>query len=78
MYNRDPRDDLPDVRDGLTRRERVVLWCLSELQKERGDRHVPTGMLYGSVVEYVNRGLSSMRAKNYRSSMRGVWKSSIS
>ncbi len=51
MYNRDPRDDLPDVRDGLTHRERVVLWCLSALQKERGDRHVPTGMLYGSVVE---------------------------
>ncbi len=54
MYNRDPRDDLPDVRDGLTHRERVALWCLSALQKERGDRHMPTGMLYGSVVEYVN------------------------
>jgi hypothetical protein len=47
---RDPREGLPDVRDGLTRRERVVLWCLSELQKERGGRHVPTEMLYGSVV----------------------------
>ncbi len=54
MYNRDPCDDLPDVRDGLTHRERVVLWCLSALQQERGDRYVPTSMLYGSVVEYVN------------------------
>src|SRR5690606_30100754 len=49
---RDARNDLPDVRDGLTRRERIVLWCLSELQKERENRHVPTAMLYGSVVEY--------------------------
>ena len=39
------------VRDGLTHRERIVLWCLSALQKEHGNRHVPTGMLYGSVVE---------------------------
>jgi hypothetical protein len=62
MYNRDPRDDLPDVRDGLTRRERIVLWCLSELQKERGDRHVPTGMLYGSVVEHVNMTVDEMQS----------------
>ncbi|MFO0760231.1 MAG: hypothetical protein U0359_27365 [Byssovorax sp.] len=48
------RDDLPDVRDGLTRRERVVLWQLAELQKERGDRFVPTAQLYGRVVEHVS------------------------
>ncbi len=58
---RDARDDLPDVRDGLTRRERLVLWCLSELQKERGDRHVPTAMLYGSVVEYVDMSVEEMQ-----------------
>ena len=34
MSNRDPRDHLPDVADGLTHRERVVLWCLSDLQQE--------------------------------------------
>ncbi len=62
MYNRDPRDDLPDVRDGLTHRERVVLWCLSALQKERGDRNVPTGMLYGGVVEYVNMSVDEMQS----------------
>ena len=58
---RDPREGLPDVRDGLTRRERVVLWCLSELQKERGGRHVPTAMLYGSVAEYVDMSVEEMQ-----------------
>ncbi|VUD68860.1 hypothetical protein TDB9533_04219 [Thalassocella blandensis] len=32
----DDLDQLPDVRDGLTRRERIVLNCLSELQRELG------------------------------------------
>jgi hypothetical protein len=62
MHNSDSYDYLPDVRDGLTRRERIVLRCLSELQKERGDRHVPTGMLYGSVVEYVNMTVDEMQS----------------
>lgn len=43
---------LPDVRDGLTRKERVVLYVLHETQKERGDRNVPTAMLWGRVCEY--------------------------
>jgi hypothetical protein len=46
--------ELPDVRDGLTRTERVVLWQLSEAQKARGGRNVPTAELYGRVVEYVD------------------------
>lgn len=52
----DPRllDRLPDVRDGLTRLERVILWQLHMTQKERNDRNVPTAMLYGRVVEHVN------------------------
>jgi len=62
MRDHDHRDHLPDVRDGLTHRERVVLWCLSELQKERGDRNVPTGMLYGSVVERVNMTVEEMQS----------------
>src|ERR1700759_3898735 len=45
-------DRLPDVRDGLTRRERVVLYVLYKTQKERGDRNVPTAMLWGRVCEY--------------------------
>ncbi len=52
--NVDAFDNLPDVRDGLTRRERIVLICLDEIQKERGGRDVPTAMLYGRVVEHVN------------------------
>ncbi|MBL9027887.1 MAG: hypothetical protein JNL21_37190 [Myxococcales bacterium] len=47
-------DRLPDVRDGLTRVERVVLWQLSVLEKELGGRMVPTAMLYGRVVEHVD------------------------
>ena len=47
-------DNLPDVRDGLTRKERIVLYCLHQLQKERGGGNAPTAMLYGRVVEYVN------------------------
>ena len=47
-------ENLPDIRDGLTRKERIVLYCLDQLQNERGERNVPTAMLYGRVVEYVN------------------------
>jgi hypothetical protein len=49
---KDIRDFLPDVRDGLTRQERVVLWVLHETQKERGGRDVPTAMLWGRVCEH--------------------------
>jgi hypothetical protein len=51
---RPPLDELPDVRDGLTRVERVVLHVLNEARAEFGERHVPTALLYGRVVEYVN------------------------
>jgi hypothetical protein len=47
-------DDLPDIRDGLTRLERAILLKLAELQEEWGDRNVPTAQLYGRVVEVVN------------------------
>ena len=36
MSPHDPRDYLPDIRDGLTHRERIVLECLHALQQERG------------------------------------------
>lgn len=45
-------DRIPDVRDGLTREQRVVLYVLSQLQRERGDRNVPTALLWGRVCEY--------------------------
>ncbi|MGF1469351.1 MAG: hypothetical protein ACFCGT_24800 [Sandaracinaceae bacterium] len=47
-------DRLPDVRDGLTRLERVILWQLAETEAELGGRSVPTAMLYGRVVEHVD------------------------
>jgi hypothetical protein len=45
-------DRIPDVRDGLTREQRVVLYVLHQLQQERGDANVPTPMLWGRVCEY--------------------------
>ena len=59
-------DKIPDVRDGLTREERVVLYVLNETQKERGDRNVPTAMLWGRVCEhfYISpEDLSAMLAR---------------
>lgn len=50
----DELNNLPDVRDGLTRKERIVLYCIHELQKERGGRDAPTVMLYGRVLEHIN------------------------
>ena len=62
MHSRNPRDSLPDVRDGLTHRERIVLQCLHALQQERGGRNVPTGMLYGTVVEHVDISVEEMQS----------------
>lgn len=50
----DDLNNIPDVRDSLTRTERIVLYCIDQVQKERGGRNVPTAMLYGRVVEHVN------------------------
>ena len=51
--NAPPGDEyLPDVRDGLSRRERIVLYVLHQAQMERGDRNVPTAMLWGRVCEH--------------------------
>jgi hypothetical protein len=56
MADNDPEahlnDGIPDVCDGLTREERVVLYVLHETQKERGGRNVPTAMLWGRVCEH--------------------------
>ncbi|HEX8702102.1 MAG TPA: hypothetical protein VF815_24945 [Myxococcaceae bacterium] len=51
---KDPRDFIPDVRDGLTRAERIILHTLHHLEQERGGRSVPTAMLYGHVVEHIS------------------------
>ena len=46
--------NIPDVRDGLTRTERVIMYCLHQCQEERNGRFVPTVMLYGRVVEHID------------------------
>jgi hypothetical protein len=49
-------DRLPDVRDGLTRLERIILVQLAAAQAERNGRNVPTAQLYGRVVEQIDVG----------------------
>lgn len=51
MREDDLYDTIPDARDGLTRKERIILFCLHEAQQEFGERSVPTFTLYGRVVE---------------------------
>lgn len=57
-----PFDRIPDARDGLTRVERVVLYVLHRAQREFGERSVPTALLYGRVVEYVNLSVDEFQA----------------
>ncbi|GAB3381390.1 hypothetical protein NCG89_01595 [Spongiibacter taiwanensis] len=54
MNDSGPWDNIPDVRDGLTRKERTILYCLQQTQQELGGRNVPTIMLYGRVLELVD------------------------
>ena len=55
-------DNIPDVRDGLTRTERIIMFCLDRLQKERGGRNVPTAMLYGRVVEHADISIVELQS----------------
>ncbi len=45
---------LPDARDGLTSKERIILYCLHQLQLELNKEYVPTIMLYGRISEFIN------------------------
>lgn len=54
MYDSEDFDDLPDVRDGLNKKERAILYCLQQAQREMNGRNVPTIMLYGRVLELVD------------------------
>jgi hypothetical protein len=49
-------DFLPDVRDGLTRLERIILYEMHKAQQEPWlhGRTVPTFLLYGRVVEHID------------------------
>ena len=55
-------DDLPDVRDGLTRLERVILVTLQEAQREMGNKNVPTTLLYGRVCERIPVSVARFQA----------------
>ena len=57
----EPYARLPDVRDGLTRVERVILWQLSLLEKERPGRNIPTAQLYGRVVEHIDLSVEELQ-----------------
>jgi hypothetical protein len=50
-------DDIPDARDGLTRKERVVLWALRQAERERKGRGVRAAMLYGRVIGHVDMSI---------------------
>lgn len=54
MDNQDLRFFIPDVRDGLTRLERIILVTLQETQREMKGRNVPSVMLYGRVLEKID------------------------
>ena len=44
-------DGIPDIRDGLSRAQRIVLHELDRARRETGRETIPTVMLYGRVVE---------------------------
>lgn len=64
-------ETIPDARDGLTRTERVILYVLQETQRELDGRNVPTVMLYGRVVEYVNLSEAELHVYLDRLGVRG-------
>ena len=57
-----PCDNLPDVRDGLTRVQRIVLLEIDKASQELEREFVPTTMLYGRVVEHVNISEAQLQA----------------
>ncbi|WP_166265636.1 hypothetical protein [Marinobacter caseinilyticus] len=64
-------ETIPDVRDGLTRTERIILYVVHETQRERKGRNVPTAMLYGRVLEYVNLSEAELHVYLDRLGVRG-------
>lgn len=54
MATSDPYENIPDVRDGLNKKERIILYCLKQTQEEFGNRGVPTITLYGRVIENID------------------------
>ncbi|HEA52521.1 hypothetical protein LCGC14_1519130 [marine sediment metagenome] len=64
-------DVIPDARDGLTRTERLILYLVHQNQEERNGRNVPTVMLYGRVLEYVDMSEAELHVYLDRLGVRG-------
>lgn len=64
-------ETIPDARDGLTRTERIILYVLQETQRELNGRNVPTVMLYGRVVEYIDISEAELHVYLDRLGVRG-------
>jgi len=64
-------DTIPDVRDGLTRTERLILYLIHQTQRELNGRNVPTAMLYGRVLEYVDMSEAELHAHLDRLGVKG-------
>jgi hypothetical protein len=62
---------LPDVRDGLTRLDRIILQELARAARELGRARVPTALLYGRVVERIGVGTAEFQAALGRLAGRG-------
>lgn len=60
--SRSELDRLPDVRDGLTRLERVVIVELARLERERPGKGVPIVQLYGRVREHLDVSIDEVHA----------------
>jgi hypothetical protein len=60
VYTRPVLDDIPDARDGLTRKERVVQWVLGRAEGERKGRGVRAAMIYGRVLEHVDLSIEEL------------------
>jgi hypothetical protein len=54
--------DVPDVRDGLNRLERIILQELRRAAVELGREDVPTTLLYGRVVERIDVSVAELQA----------------
>jgi hypothetical protein len=52
--------DIPDARDGLSRKERVVQWVLGRAEAERKGRGVRAAMIYGRVLEHVDMSIEEL------------------
>jgi len=54
--------EFSDVRDGLSRKQRVIIHCLHILEAEKPGCNISTCMLYGRVFEHIDIGVDEMQA----------------